>query len=148
MWYESEGFGALEELPWPGRQNVIMRQREVRMGEESMWLKILDEDELPWSRRRVGEALWREVSLMEIKPWGVSSVKDGILEGDADVLIGDDVFSFSFCMCGITVNVKELLLPFRKMYRLLLVTYVFECKVSRPIPTSDAVVRGVAAPSS
>jgi hypothetical protein len=69
----------LEELPWPGRQNVRMRQREVRAGEESTLLKILDEDELPCRRRSVGELLWREVSVMEIRPWGVSRVKDGIL---------------------------------------------------------------------
>jgi hypothetical protein len=46
-----------------------------------MCWKILDEDELPCRRRRVGESFLIEVSVMEIRPWGVSSVKEGILGG-------------------------------------------------------------------
>jgi hypothetical protein len=44
-----------------------------------MWRKTLDEDELPWMRRRVGVEGRAGVDIMEMRPWGVERVKDDIV---------------------------------------------------------------------
>jgi hypothetical protein len=44
-----------------------------------MWRKTLDEDELPWMRRRVGVEGRAGVDIMQKRPWGVERVKDDIV---------------------------------------------------------------------
>lgn len=79
MWYVFEGLGAFELLPWPGRQKETMRYREESAVESKMCRKILEEDELPWMRRRAGESFLRAVSLIERRPWGVDIVKEAMV---------------------------------------------------------------------
>jgi hypothetical protein len=45
MWYVSLGFGALELEPWPGRQKVTTRQREVMAGDSVMCRNIFEDEE-------------------------------------------------------------------------------------------------------
>lgn len=79
--YVLSGEAALLLAPWPGRSKVISRYCAVRVGEVSMCRKILDEELLPWRSRTAGEVFLRPVSVMLIMPWGVSSVKSGMLGG-------------------------------------------------------------------
>jgi hypothetical protein len=78
MWYVSLGFGALELEPWPGRQKVTTRQREVMAGDSVMCRNIFEDEEFPWRRRSVERSLWRAVSITLVRPWEDSNVKDDI----------------------------------------------------------------------
>lgn len=54
----------------------MMRWRELRDGDAKMCFQILDDEELPWMSRRAGSLFLSAVSVMLIKPCGVSSVNE------------------------------------------------------------------------
>ena len=55
-----------------------MRYVALRVGDSKIWRNSFEEEEFPWRRSKLGLSFLRAVSVMLIRPWAVSRVKDGM----------------------------------------------------------------------